>query len=230
MPRADMLPSFTTEISEVPSTSNPLGLRGGGEGGMTPGAGRVGNAVVDALADLGVEHVELPATPERVWNAIQAARGRLDELGRAWDKLAAPQCREVQRSSGRHPEGDGSMANLKNIDAAFTQAVESKTMPGIVAIAANDKGVIYEGAFGKRGSARTRPMTLDTVVWIASMTKAITGRRRDAARRAGQAQPRRSPPARWCASWRRRRCSRASTRRASRSCGRPSGRSRCATC
>ena len=73
MPRADMLPSFTSEISEVPSTSNPLGLRGGSEGGMTPALASVGNAVVDALADLGVEHVELPATPERVWNAIQAA-------------------------------------------------------------------------------------------------------------------------------------------------------------
>jgi carbon-monoxide dehydrogenase large subunit len=75
MPRADMLPSFTTEISEVPSTSNPLGLRGGGEGGTTPALGAAGNAVVDALADLGVEHLELPVTPERVWRAIRAARG-----------------------------------------------------------------------------------------------------------------------------------------------------------
>jgi carbon-monoxide dehydrogenase large subunit len=73
MPRADMLPSFTTEISEVPSASNPLGLRGGGEGGTTPALGAVANAVVDALADLGVEHIELPLTPERVWRAIRAA-------------------------------------------------------------------------------------------------------------------------------------------------------------
>jgi carbon-monoxide dehydrogenase large subunit len=70
-----MLPAFTTEISEVPSTSNPLGLRGGGEGGTTPALGAVVNAIVDALADLGVEHVEMPATPDRVWHAIQAARG-----------------------------------------------------------------------------------------------------------------------------------------------------------
>jgi carbon-monoxide dehydrogenase large subunit len=74
LPRADMLPSFTTEISEVPSTSHPLGLRGGGEGGTTPALGAVINAVVDALAELGVEHVELPATPERVWQAIQDAQ------------------------------------------------------------------------------------------------------------------------------------------------------------
>jgi carbon-monoxide dehydrogenase large subunit len=73
LPRADMLPAFTTEISEVPSTAHPLGLRGGGEGGTTPALGAVVNAIVDALADLGVEHIELPATPERVWQAIRDA-------------------------------------------------------------------------------------------------------------------------------------------------------------
>jgi carbon-monoxide dehydrogenase large subunit len=73
LPRADMLPSFTTEISEVPSTSHPLGLRGGGEGGTTPALGAVVNGICDALAELGVEHIEMPATPERVWQAIQAA-------------------------------------------------------------------------------------------------------------------------------------------------------------
>ena len=74
LPRADMLPMFTTEISEVPSTTHPLGLRGGGEGGTTPALGAVANAIADALAPLGVEHVELPATPERVWRAINQAR------------------------------------------------------------------------------------------------------------------------------------------------------------
>jgi len=76
LPRADMLPGFTTEISEVPSTSHPLGLRGGGEGGTTPALAAVLNAIVDALAELGVEHIELPATSERVWQAIQDARRR----------------------------------------------------------------------------------------------------------------------------------------------------------
>jgi len=78
MPRADMLPAFATEISEVPSTSNPLGLRGGGEGGATPALAAVVNAVVDALAELGVEHIEIPVTPEHVWEAIRAATGRSD--------------------------------------------------------------------------------------------------------------------------------------------------------
>jgi carbon-monoxide dehydrogenase large subunit len=75
MPRADVLPSFTTEISEVESTANPLGLRGGGEGGTTPALGAVVNAAVDALAHLGVEHLEMPLTPERVWRAIREASG-----------------------------------------------------------------------------------------------------------------------------------------------------------
>jgi carbon-monoxide dehydrogenase large subunit len=74
MPRADRLPAFRTEISEVPSTTNPLGMRGGSEGGITPGLAAVANAIVDALAEFGVEHIELPASPERVWNAIRAAR------------------------------------------------------------------------------------------------------------------------------------------------------------
>ncbi len=75
IPRADALPMFTTEISEVPSTSNPLGLRGGGEGGTTPALGAVVNAIVDALAELGVEHLEMPVTPERVWRVIHARGG-----------------------------------------------------------------------------------------------------------------------------------------------------------
>jgi carbon-monoxide dehydrogenase large subunit len=74
MPRADDFPDLATELSEVPSPTNPLGIRAGGEGGTTPALAAVANAVVDALAHLGVEHIELPATPERVWRAIRAAR------------------------------------------------------------------------------------------------------------------------------------------------------------
>src|SRR5499433_3421595 len=74
MPRAGLLPLFDTEISEVPSTTHPLGIRGGSEGGITPGLAAVANAVVDALAEFGVRHIELPATPERIWHSIRAAR------------------------------------------------------------------------------------------------------------------------------------------------------------
>ena len=74
MPRADYLPSFTSEISETLSPTNPLGVRGGGEGGTTGSIGAVMNAVVDALSEFGVTHIEMPATPERIWRAIQSAK------------------------------------------------------------------------------------------------------------------------------------------------------------
>lgn len=71
MPRAHMLPSFDTELSETLAPGNPLGVRGGGEGGTTPALGVVVNAVVDALADYGVAHIEMPVTAEKVWRAIR---------------------------------------------------------------------------------------------------------------------------------------------------------------
>jgi CubicO group peptidase (beta-lactamase class C family) len=66
------------------------------------------------------------------------------------------------------------MPKLESLDRIFSQAVESRAVPGIVALAATDKGALYEGAFGTRELGKQAPMTLDTVVWIASMTKAIT--------------------------------------------------------
>ncbi len=66
------------------------------------------------------------------------------------------------------------MAKLKDIDTRLSQAADSTAMPGIVAVAATDTDIVYEGAFGKRALGNDAPMTLDTVVWIASMTKAIT--------------------------------------------------------
>jgi carbon-monoxide dehydrogenase large subunit len=82
MPRADTFPSFKTALSEVPSPSNRLGVRSGGEGGTTPALAAVINAIVDALAELGVRHIEMPATPERVWRAIQAARAGATRVGK----------------------------------------------------------------------------------------------------------------------------------------------------
>ncbi|MGX9393886.1 xanthine dehydrogenase family protein molybdopterin-binding subunit (plasmid) [Nitrobacteraceae bacterium UC4446_H13] len=76
MPRASDLPSFTTHISEVPSTTHPHGLRGGSEGGVTPTLSVVCNAVLDALAEFDIDHIELPLTPEHVWKAIASKRSR----------------------------------------------------------------------------------------------------------------------------------------------------------
>ncbi len=74
LPRADQVPPLATGISEVPASSHPHGIRPGGEGGTTPALGLVVNAIVDALSGLGVTHLEMPATPERVWRAIHEAR------------------------------------------------------------------------------------------------------------------------------------------------------------
>ena len=88
MPRADMLPFYTTEISEVPSTTHPLGIRPAGEGGTTPALGVVVNAIVDALAEFGVDHIEMPATPERIWRAI---RGKPQRSRRSSDEIEQEQ-------------------------------------------------------------------------------------------------------------------------------------------
>ncbi len=75
MPRAGDFPSYNCELIEVPATSHKFGVRPGGEGGTTPALGAYINAVCDAVAELGVMHVEMPATSQMVWKAIQAARG-----------------------------------------------------------------------------------------------------------------------------------------------------------
>lgn len=74
MPRADNTPPMETRLMEVPAASHPHGVRPGGEGGTTPALALVVNAIVDALKDEGVRHIEMPTTPQRVWQAIQKAR------------------------------------------------------------------------------------------------------------------------------------------------------------
>ncbi|MGN6808621.1 MAG: xanthine dehydrogenase family protein molybdopterin-binding subunit [Trinickia sp.] len=75
MPRASDLPEFTVETSQgTPCTHNPLGVKGCGEAGAIGSPPAVINAIVDALAPLGVKDMQMPATPHRVWSAIQAAQ------------------------------------------------------------------------------------------------------------------------------------------------------------
>jgi carbon-monoxide dehydrogenase large subunit len=74
VPSAAELPFFETYLTETPAPSNPLGAKGIGESGTIGGVAAIQNAVCDALAPLGVEHVDLPMTPERVWRAIVGAR------------------------------------------------------------------------------------------------------------------------------------------------------------
>jgi carbon-monoxide dehydrogenase large subunit len=76
MPRADTLPSFTTAIAEVLSPTNPLGIKAGGEGGTTAAPAVVVSAILDALDELGVRDIAMPATPYAIWTAIQEAKER----------------------------------------------------------------------------------------------------------------------------------------------------------
>jgi carbon-monoxide dehydrogenase large subunit len=76
MPKSDNLPHFTTQIVEVLSPTNPLGIKAGGEGGTTPAPSVVVSAVVDALKDYDIENLEMPVSPDRVWRVIQDAKAR----------------------------------------------------------------------------------------------------------------------------------------------------------
>jgi carbon-monoxide dehydrogenase large subunit len=73
IPRASTMPNVAVDFSPVPSKSNPIGVKGVGEGGTVAATPTVMNAIIDALAPLGVTDVEMPATAERVWRAIRAA-------------------------------------------------------------------------------------------------------------------------------------------------------------
>ncbi|MDG2112225.1 MAG: molybdopterin-dependent oxidoreductase, partial [Actinomycetota bacterium] len=71
LPSADLLPSFELEASGTPSSFNVLGFKGVGESGAIGATPAVHNAVIDAVVHLGVTHIDLPCTPERVWNALR---------------------------------------------------------------------------------------------------------------------------------------------------------------
>jgi carbon-monoxide dehydrogenase large subunit len=76
IPRATELPRLVMELTEDPTPGNPLRVKGGGEAGITPCLAAVVNAAVDALAPLGVRHLDMPLTAERLWRAIQAAEAQ----------------------------------------------------------------------------------------------------------------------------------------------------------
>ncbi len=74
LPRADDLPDLDITLTGVPTSANPLGVKGSGQAGAMAAPQTIICAVLDALAPLGVTHIDMPATPERVWRAIQAAQ------------------------------------------------------------------------------------------------------------------------------------------------------------
>ena len=80
LPRADDIPSFGGElVPDFPSRANRLGVKGSGQAGAIASPATIMNAVMSALAPLGVRHIDMPATPYRIWAAIEAARAKSDE-------------------------------------------------------------------------------------------------------------------------------------------------------
>jgi carbon-monoxide dehydrogenase large subunit len=75
IPKASFFPTLETDRTETPTDVNPLGIKGAGETGTIASTPAVVNAVMDALAPLGIRHVDMPLTPERVWRAMREARG-----------------------------------------------------------------------------------------------------------------------------------------------------------
>ena len=76
VPRAADLPPLDIMLNELPTAANPLGVKGSGQAGAIAAPQTIVNAILDALAPLGVEQVDMPVTPERVWRAIRAAAHR----------------------------------------------------------------------------------------------------------------------------------------------------------
>jgi carbon-monoxide dehydrogenase large subunit len=74
MPRAGDLSAIHCDSNPVPTKTNPLGVKGAGEAGNVGALPAVANALADALSPLGIRHLEMPATPERIWRAIRGAR------------------------------------------------------------------------------------------------------------------------------------------------------------
>ena len=73
VPKAHFLPSFETDRTVTPCPHNPLGVKGVGEAGTIASPAAVVNAVVDALAPFGVAHIDMPVTPEKVWNVMHSS-------------------------------------------------------------------------------------------------------------------------------------------------------------
>jgi carbon-monoxide dehydrogenase large subunit len=75
LPRANDLPDLDVTLNGVPTAANPLGVKGVGQAGAIGAPQTIISAILDALAPLGVTHIDMPATPELVWRAIQTATG-----------------------------------------------------------------------------------------------------------------------------------------------------------
>jgi carbon-monoxide dehydrogenase large subunit len=107
IPGAPEFPNFTLERTVTPSPTNPLGVKGVGEAGTIGAPPAVINAIIDALEPLGVTHIDMPASPWKVWQAIQDTQGR-DAGTRDADLSGRPS--QTMESTGTTEPGEGTMS------------------------------------------------------------------------------------------------------------------------
>src|SRR5262249_41536532 len=93
MPHAHDFCAMEVESNPVPTKTNPLGVKGAGEAGCVGALPAITNALVDALSEFGVDHIEMPATPERIWRAMQPRERLIPQIfrkdARAIERIAS---------------------------------------------------------------------------------------------------------------------------------------------
>src|SRR5262249_49797579 len=134
MPRATDISAVDVKSNPVPTKTNPLGVKGAGEAGCVSAMPAVANALVDALSHLGVRHVEMPATPERLWRAMRHghaksrqrnsvhSRGSGNPGATGWKRIGAP-CARLLVKGRSTPMKKSFVRGTWQVKRAFSPAV-----------------------------------------------------------------------------------------------------------
>ncbi len=150
VPKAEFFPSFEVDRTETPTDVNPLGVKGAGETGTIASTPAVVNAVMDALAPLGITHLDMPLTPERVWRAMQAGEGlggarctRCDQpSSRTTGRRASTRRSRFSARTSRPIAGGHSLLPIMKLRLATPAAlVDIGRVPGLDGISQENGGV-----------------------------------------------------------------------------------------
>ena len=117
VPSAADLPSFTTDRTETPATTNALGVKGVGEAGTIASTPAVVNAVVDAVRPMGINDIEMPCSPHRVWSAIQNASSGRSDAGRQPDGRRQRRCRRTTPRPAKEVPHDPGIVRLRGAES-----------------------------------------------------------------------------------------------------------------
>src|SRR5262249_43940884 len=150
IPRALDLAAFKTAISEVHASSNPLGVRAGGEGGTTPALAVVVNAIVDALDEFGVEHLDMPVTPERVWRATSRATVQQEGGNRMSDHILTGRKGPVLEITLNRPEIGNAASDAMAVELTKLLFGAGETAEIVVLRGAGEDFCVGRETMGKR--------------------------------------------------------------------------------